>query len=122
MRNLKSTYAIILVLLVCGVLVQSTNAVSMQGNTWDTKKPMPTARGFLGVTAANGEICAIGGGNGGPTEKYNPMANNWTTKTPMPTVLSDFAICAFQGKIYCIGGIPTGANDNNEVYDLATDT
>lgn len=102
-------------------------------NSWTTKKPMPTARGGLGVAVVNGKIYAIGGSNGDTqlsvNEEYNPVTDTWTTKAPMPTPRSGFAIAVYQNKIYCIGGT-TGDSDNFvsgftgvvEVYDPATDT
>jgi N-acetylneuraminic acid mutarotase len=102
-------------------------------NSWNTKKPMPTARGGLGVAVVNGKIYAIGGFNGvtqlAVNEEYNPVTDTWTTKVSMPTARSGFAVAVYQNKIYCIGGT-TGDSDNSvsgftgvtEVYDPATDT
>ncbi|MBN1244483.1 hypothetical protein JXA31_02700 [Candidatus Bathyarchaeota archaeon] len=100
-------------------------------NSWTTKKPMPTARGGLGVAVVNDKIYAIGGSNNDTqlavNEEYNPVTDTWTTKTPMPTARSGFAIAVYQNKIYCIGGT-TGDSENlvsgftgvTEVYDPAT--
>jgi N-acetylneuraminic acid mutarotase len=101
-------------------------------NSWTTKKPMPTARGGLGVAVVNGKIYAIGGFDGvnqlSVNEEYNPVTDTWTTKASMPTARSGFAIAVYQNKIYCIGGT-TGDSGNSvsgftgvtEVYDPATD-
>jgi N-acetylneuraminic acid mutarotase len=97
-------------------------------NSWTTKKPMPTARGGLGVAVVNGKIYAIGGVNGDTqlavNEEYNPVTDSWTTKALMPTARSGFAIAVYQNKIYCIGGTTgdSGFTGVTEVYDPATDT
>jgi N-acetylneuraminic acid mutarotase len=101
---------------------------SKDQNSWASLAPMPTARGELGVAAADGNIYAIGGFNGNSqlnvNEEYAPSTNSWTSKSPMPTARSGFAIAVYNNKIYCIGGT-VGNNEfvgNNEVYDPSTDT
>jgi N-acetylneuraminic acid mutarotase len=95
-------------------------------NSWTTKAPMPTARGYLQVAVANGKIYAIGGsGPIGVNEEYDPATDTWTTKASMPDPQQSFAMAVCQGKIYCIGGMPTGfsgASGANKVYDPATDS
>jgi N-acetylneuraminic acid mutarotase len=97
-------------------------------NSWTTKKPMPTARGGLGVAVVNDKIYAIGGVSNDTqlavNEEYNPVTDTWTTKASMPTARSGFAIAVYQNKIYCIGGITgdSSITEVNEVYDPATDT
>ncbi len=97
-------------------------------NSWTSLAPMITARGGLGVAAADGEIFAIGGLNDNSpvsaNEEYNPSINQWTSKSPMPTARSGFAVAVYDNKIYCIGGT-VGNNEyvgNNEVYDPSTNT
>jgi hypothetical protein len=98
-------------------------------NTWATKAPMPTARGYLGVAVVNEKIYAIGGivlvyqdasrtesREIGTNEEYDPTTNNWTSKTPMPIPSSHFATAVYNNKIYCIGGAL------NQVYNPATDS
>jgi hypothetical protein len=125
------------------------SSVTVIGDTWATKAPMPTARAGLGVVAVNGKIYAIGGttaggqyppdvsGSGlvGTNEEYDPATDTWTTKASMPTPRDYFAIAAYQNKIYCIGGAIGYTVDEmygvfysyvtsgvNEVYDTVTDT
>jgi N-acetylneuraminic acid mutarotase len=120
----SSTVLLCLVFPIVGV-------VGASENSWETLKPMPTARSRLGVTTLNGKIYAIGGSNQGENlnvnEMYDPATDTWTTRQPMPTARYSLAIAAYRNKIYCIGGavmgssgpVPTGAN---EVYDPQTNT
>lgn len=91
---------------------------STVGDVWEVKASMPTSRGFLGVTSANGKIYAIGGnGPNKKNEEYDPKANNWTAKASMPVEEQSFALAVVEDKIYCIGGMPTGAEGRNQVYN-----
>jgi len=131
----KKLIPFVIVILVVSMFMSSVQfpVVGATENSWTTKKPMPTARGGLGVAVVNGKIYAIGGLNNdnqlAVNEEYNPVTDTWTTKASMPTPRSGFAIAVYQNKIYCIGGT-TGDSDNfvsgftgvTEVYDPATDT
>jgi N-acetylneuraminic acid mutarotase len=86
---------------------------------------MPTARGKVAATSANGKIYAIGGYGGGNTvEVYDPLTNSWSSAAPMPTARAELAAANVNGKIYAIGGIgAVGANLRTvEVYDPLTDS
>ncbi|MHC4707177.1 MAG: Kelch repeat-containing protein [Planctomycetota bacterium] len=99
-------------------------------DTWTTKAPMPTARGFLATGVVNGKIYAIGGATyaGGGTlstvEEYDPATDTWTTKAPMPMARTTFlAASTVNGIIYVIGGARGGSTLSTvEAYDPATDT
>jgi N-acetylneuraminic acid mutarotase len=130
----KKLIPVLLVILLGSMFLSAFEfpVVGAAENSWTTKKPMPTARGGLGVAVVNGKIYAIGGSNEdvqlAVNEEYNPVTDTWTTKASMPTARSGFAIAVYQSKIYCIGGT-TGDSDNfvsgftgvTEVYDPATD-
>ena len=130
----KKLIPVLLVILLGSMFMSAFQfpVVGAAENSWTTKKPMPTARGGLGVAVVNGKIYAIGGSNDdvqlAVNEEYNPVTDTWTTKASMPTARSGFAIAVYQSKIYCIGGT-TGDSDNfvsgftgvTEVYDSATD-
>jgi N-acetylneuraminic acid mutarotase len=107
----------------CLFIAKPSFGASVTENSWVSKAPMPTARGYLGVAEVNGKIYAIGGsGPIGANEEYDPETDTWTTKAPMPIPEQSFAIAAYQNKIYCIGGIPTGSTGVSQVYDPATDS
>jgi N-acetylneuraminic acid mutarotase len=130
----KKLIPVFIVILIASMFLSACQfpVVGAAENSWTTKKPMPTARGGLGVAVVNGKIYAIGGSNNDAqlavNEEYNPVTDTWTTKAAMPTARSGFAIAVYQSKIYCIGGT-TGDSDNfvlgftgvTEVYDPATD-
>jgi N-acetylneuraminic acid mutarotase len=104
----------------------STGAALASNIVWQSAASMPTARYGLGVVEGlNGEILAIGGGNGEGerfdlVEAYNPTTNTWATKAPMPAANRDFGIATINNKVYVVGGYPHYTA--NQVYDLATNT
>jgi energy-converting hydrogenase Eha subunit A len=140
----KSAALLVILTLLMPLLIMTVKPVSAASpNSWTTKAPMPTARAYLGVTAVNGRIYAIGGADPpdwvqaiGTNEEYDPTKDTWTLKAPMPTNRSQFGIAAYKNKIYCLGGVYGNAVYSNgvfsyfdvyevatnEVYDLATNT
>jgi N-acetylneuraminic acid mutarotase len=94
-------------------------------DTWETKTPMPTARGWLTAGVVNGKIYLIGGEpNGTLNEVYDPATDSWITKTPAPTALSwtwasSATSAVFNSKIYFVGG--EGSGKLNQIYDVETD-
>jgi len=122
---LKKSVALLLVLaLAASCLIAFSPASALVAeNSWVSKAPMPTGRGYLQVAVVNGRIYAIGGS--GPidtNEEYDPSLDNWTEKTSMPSPRQSFAIATFNGKIYCFGGLGRVVSADNQVYDPATDS
>lgn len=133
MRKAAVPSTLILVLLAATFMSVAKPApgAEIAENSWVTKAPMPTARGYLQVAVVNGKIYAIGGsGPIGTNEEYDPATDTWTTKSPKPTLEQAYAIAVFQNKIFCIGGLPYyrigglpyGYQGVNEAYDPATDS
>ena len=97
-------------------------------DVWQTRTPMPTARGYVPSVELDGKVYVIGGdvsGGGsfsGVNEVYDPETDTWTTKAPMPTPRCIHALAAVDGKIYAIGGYANGVLNINQEYDPATDT
>jgi hypothetical protein len=88
-------------------------------DTWETKAPMPTARGWLQANVVNGKIYLIGGApNGTLNEVYDPATDTWATKAPMPTGASSYASAVFDNKIYIIGGF---SSNLNQIYEPTID-
>lgn len=97
-------------------------------NTWTTKSPMPTSRGFHSANVVDGKIYIIGGSQAsGPNHKrvltvevYDPVTDTWAQKDDMPAPRAAGFSSVVDGKIYVIGGY-MGAQRVDE-YDPATDT
>ncbi|NQS99228.1 MAG: T9SS type A sorting domain-containing protein [candidate division Zixibacteria bacterium] len=95
---------------------------------WQTRAPMPTARGYVPSVELEGKIYVIGGdvsGGGsfsGVNEVYDPATNTWVTKAPMPTARCLHCLAAVNGKIYAIGGYANGVLNINQEYNPVTDT
>jgi N-acetylneuraminic acid mutarotase len=104
--------------------------VTVTGNFWVTKAPMPSTRRALGVGVVNGILYTIGGlstsNSAVPTvESYDPATNSWTTRAPMPTARYGLAVGVVNGIIYAVGGSSGGVGSQLptvEAYDPATNT
>jgi N-acetylneuraminic acid mutarotase len=139
------SFLFVLIFLVPFLTVKVNTASATTPDSWTTKSPMPTARAYLGVSAVNGKIYAIGGtpssdiGSASTgatltaeelntTEMYDPSLNSWTLRSPMPTARVYFGTAAYQNMIFCIGGY-VGSTDYqyhdvgaNEAYNTVTDS
>jgi hypothetical protein len=84
-------------------------------DTWETRTPMPTPRGWVTASVVNSEIYLIGGEpNGTLNEVYNPATDSWTTKTSIPVAASESVSAVVDNKIYVIGS-------KLQIYDSETD-
>ncbi len=97
-------------------------------DTWTTKSPMPTARGFHSANVVDGKIYIIGGSQAsGPdqnhvltVEVYDPATDTWSQKGDMPVSRAAGSSSVVDGKIYVIGGY--GGARRVDEYDPSTDT
>ncbi|MFC1521966.1 hypothetical protein ACFL6Y_06115, partial [Elusimicrobiota bacterium] len=99
----------------------------VNGDSWDTKASMPTARGAPIAAAVNGKIYAMSGTvdlaiGMDVNEEYDPAADTWVTRAPVPTARTVVAVTAVNNKVYVLGGADGGGNDKNEEYDPVTNT
>lgn len=99
--------------------------------TWRTKTAMPATKFAFGVTALNGLLYAIGGGDSGApgapgpiVRVYDPVANTWSTAASMPTGREGLGVVTVNGLIYAIGGNTVGSVPvaTVERYDPSTNT
>jgi N-acetylneuraminic acid mutarotase len=94
-------------------------------NTWETKTPMPTARGSLQANVVGDKIYLVGGRpNGELNEVYDPANDSWVTKEPMPNIVFDYASAVVGNKIYFMGGTAVSdwsVSNLNQIYDPAED-
>ena len=106
--------------LAVGVVTGVNEVYDPVTNTWDSRKPMPTARGVLQANVVDGKIYLIGGFAQGlnfsnKTEVYDPSIDTWATMAPIPNYSNGFAAAAVDHKIYIIGNI-TQIFDPNTCY------
>lgn len=107
---------------------------------WQTRAPMPDARGHFGVAVVNDQIYAIGGqffhdGPPSPVDlalvhRYDPATNTWTRLGDLPFERSHIESNTFvaNGYIFVTGGRdnsccgPLRFLDNFTIYNPTTDT
>ena len=94
---------------------------------WESRTPMPTARGALAVAALDGKIYALGGAQREALnmhQVYDVASNAWRAANAMPTARDHLTAVAFAGRIWAIGGRSSFMGDqygNVEIYDPTTD-
>jgi N-acetylneuraminic acid mutarotase len=96
-------------------------------DTWTTKSPMPTARGFHSASVVDGKIYIIGGSPIRPkynqiltVEVYDPATDTWSQKGDMPEPRAAGSGSVVDGRIYLFGGY--GGEQRVDEYDPLTDT
>jgi N-acetylneuraminic acid mutarotase len=116
----------------CGELETFSNVEEYDPatDTWTTKSPIPTERGWHSASVVDGKIYIIGGSQGQTpgykyyhvlaVEVYDPATDTWSQKGDMPESRAAGSASVVDGKIYLIGGFP-GLQKVDE-YDPATDT
>ena len=109
-----------------GEALQTVEAYDPKTDKWTKKANMPTQRGGLSTSVANGIIYAIGGwsmvGFFPTVEAYDPKNNTWIKKSDMSTKRDWFGTSVIDGIIYAIGGWNGLILSVVEAYDPATDT
>ena len=100
-------------------------------DTWTTKSPMPTSRGWHSAIVIDGKIYIFGGvQDSGPSrvegansvltvEVYDPVADTWSQKGDMPKSRAASSGSGVDGKVYLIGGY--GGSQRIDEYDPSTD-
>ena len=108
-----------------GVSLTTVEEYDPIADKWVKKANMPTARGWLSASPANGKIYVFGGENGGQlstVEEYDPVMNKWAKKANMPTARNSLSTSTADGKIYAIGGHVAGGDLSIvEEYNPVTD-
>jgi N-acetylneuraminic acid mutarotase len=102
----------------------------LDGGTWKSQSPMPTARRTMAVGMLNGNAQLIGGerppGGGAfdENEEYEPSNDSWRTLAAEPTGRHGTAYGTIGGKVYVIGGATgtqaTSYQDVNEVFSFGS--
>ena len=97
-------------------------------DTWATRSPMPTARGFHSANLVDGNIYIIGGSQAShpgrnhvlTVEMYDPATDTWSQKGDMPRGIGAGFSSVVDGKIYVLGGY--GGSQRVDEYDPVADT
>jgi hypothetical protein len=101
------------------------------GSRWQLKSPMPTARMYLGASAVDGTIYAIGGAaravpatDLATVEAYNPGADTWASMAPMRRGRAGVVAVGVNSgdpgcgaKLFALGGGYVLPTSSGEVYD-----
>ena len=91
-----------------------------EGDVWEEREPMPTARRNLAAGVIDGVLYVVGGYNSSVTDKneaYNPSTNTWSTKANMPTARYGLAAGVIDSVLYVVGGYISSATNENEAYN-----
>jgi len=98
-------------------------------DTWATKAPMPTARGWINACYCRDKIYVIGGHDNSSAaiatnECFDPVANSWSTNAARPRIgLADQEVVWRDSLIYVMGGSDgTSGFAYVDIYDVATDS
>lgn len=96
------------------LLLSFSGAAYAQLGTWQTLKPMPTARAYAPSSAINGKFVVTGGCcillSSAPytrvssTEIYDPSTNTWGYGQAIPDAVSAPGFGRIKGKLYVAGG------------------
>ncbi len=77
---------------------------------WQRLPDMPTARGGLGVGAADGHLFAVGGESPtralGAVESYNVARKAWSSAPPMRTARHGLVVATIGHSLFALGGAP----------------
>ncbi|MCT2583842.1 Kelch repeat-containing protein [Actinophytocola gossypii] len=96
-------------------------------DTWETRAPMPEARGGLAATTYRGKLYVFGGEQWVPEQRvfddawvYDPRTDEWRSLPPLPTPRHGLGAATVGDRIHTLGGSTrTGGNfatDLNEVF------
>ncbi|MCE5173744.1 hypothetical protein LQV63_31485 [Paenibacillus profundus] len=97
-------------------------------DTWESGKPLSTARSWASATTVKNKIYVSGGtdNNGVPlvsVETYDSSTESWTVLTDMTTPLLSMGLAVINDKIYLMGGSEYNNIVNNvRIYDTSTDS
>lgn len=92
-------------------LLSNLEIYNPRSNTWTSGAPMPTARGLLRATFADGRLYTVGGLDASGTvvfdtvEAYDPAKNRWSSEAPIPVARAEPALATLaDGDIVAAGG------------------
>ena len=102
-----------------GPFSQGVYAYDPEGDSWQERAPMPTARSGAAAAVLDGKIYVAGGRppHGHDFALYDPQLDEWQPLPDMPTPRNHFVVVALNNEIYAIGG-RFGAGFSSEVTDI----
>src|SRR5512134_1389040 len=75
--------------------------------TWRRGTDAPTRRSEVAAAALGGKIYVVGGfggGTGGLTEAYDPVADRWERRAALPVGLHHTAVVGLDNRLFVVGG------------------
>jgi N-acetylneuraminic acid mutarotase len=98
------------------------------GGAWETRMPMPTARGGTACGVIGDRIVVVGGeGNGAVSsgvfaevESYVPATNSWTEHDPMVTPRHGMGAAVIGNSLYVPGGATVQAFGAVDTFEILT--
>lgn len=95
-------------------------------NRWQTRSPLPQARGGLAATSHLGKLYVFGGEQWVPEQKvfaeswvYDPKTDKWEALPPLPTPRHGLGASAVGNKIFVFGGgTKTGGNAATAIHEV----
>jgi DNA-binding CsgD family transcriptional regulator/N-acetylneuraminic acid mutarotase len=98
-----------------------------QADAWSTRKPKPTAVGFVSAVVVGDRVYVPGGIGANKRhrdilEVYDPVQDVWESRASLPEPLAAYGLATLDGKIYLFGGQgPQGYVSSAYRYDPETD-
>lgn len=93
--------------------LNSVEIYNPEDNTWQTAKPIITARRGCGVAVFNGKLYVVGGSDGthslNTTEIFDEQTLTWSVGPSMTTPRANVGVAVVGDRLYAVGGFSGGS-------------